>query len=237
MNTSIKKLNKSIQAVLALGLLGAAGTASANCATSAIQCVAAAAGTDLACAASVVELGANPIADYGCGIAVLGTSGACADMSLSCKKTTRTGTVVPLAAVGIATGTRTAHYTCGNTSAAGSKYNVVNRMRGIRVQLKPFAGKGTLVSSLQINCAHGTHTFISNFSSGGWLSTNCPKSNLIAGARSKRNSHGIMDVAGVCDYATRPKSGTNESDLQIPTNPSNPDIFRVQCRHRLPVLV
>jgi hypothetical protein len=218
MSIKIKKLNRSIQAALALGLFGAAGTASANsCTNSALQCVGESAGTILACAAAIAELGANPVADTACVAVGAATTGTCRAMAEDCPDTTRAGTVVSAGTLGAVAGQPAETFFCGNGTSI-STYNRVNRVTGVRVRVAKIGALGNQlrVSSLLVTCASGIKNMIGN---GGidvvgetntWRGTNCGKSRLAAGLQA-RAGNGILAVGNLCDYATRSSTDSDNT--------------------------
>jgi hypothetical protein len=219
MSIKIKKLNRSIQAALALGLFGAAATASANsCTNSALQCVGESAGTILACAAAIAELGANPITDATCIAAGVATTGTCRAMTSDCPDTTRAGTVVSAGTLGTTTGQPAETFFCGNGTISTSTYNRVNRVIGVRTRVARIGAVGNelRVSSLFVQCASGNKNMIGNNGidvvgeTSTWRGNNCGKSRLAAGLQA-RAGNGILAVGNLCDYATRSSTDSDNT--------------------------
>jgi hypothetical protein len=220
MNTNVKKLNKSILALMALGLLSTAGTASAAVSSAQCQelgsaCVAESVATGLACAAAIAELGANPAADVGCGVLMTTTSATCKAMARDCPSTNRAGTVVNSGTMGTTTGEPTETFMCGNGTEK-SPYNRVNRVQGVRFRMARIgaAGQQLRVSSVRLQCASGLKDLIGNPGVDGtgesnvWRGDHCGKSRQVQGIQA-RTGNGFMAMGSVCDYGTRSAKDTD----------------------------
>ncbi|NJL18021.1 MAG: hypothetical protein HC938_13430 [Nitrospira sp.] len=198
MKSDSKKLSKSIQAIVALGLLGAATTASASCKTDAIGCAANTSGMLLACAAAAEGLGANPVFDYACYTEALAVVGSCNAMAESCSRDTTTNN--PLTTSGGAKGTTSGTkqtITCGNISSTG-RYE--NRVTGFYFK-KDTVNSLTLISSIRMHCSTGgSAVFIGNDGTSGstWTGGICGNGRLTQGMKVRSGAY-IDGLTRICD--------------------------------------
>jgi hypothetical protein len=214
MNMKSRKLNRSIQAVLALGLLGGAGTAAANeCLVASVLCVQAGRGAQAACAAATLEFGANPAADLACGVEVLIGVAGCADMVSACPKIAKSPRTVSAGKMGQTVGGSTFSWECpdGNWKG-GSK---INRALGVQTRVGKIGTK-QYVTSARITCADGTlHTFVGNPGIDGapdssiWRGRTCRRGQMIQGLQA-RDDNGITAIGGICDPIGLPSSGDRD---------------------------
>jgi hypothetical protein len=205
MNMKSQKLNRSIQAVLALGLLGGAGTAAANeCAVAAVACALSGNAARVACAAATIEAGANPAADVACAGSVLVGVVGCGDMWTTCPKIKKNPRTVSAGRMGQTAGGSTFEWQCPEGAWRGGAK--INRLMGLQVRVGRFGTTSkTYVSSVLASCADGTrHTFIGN---GGiddrpdsfiWRGKTCKIGQMLQGLQAK-DSTGITALGGICD--------------------------------------
>jgi hypothetical protein len=217
MNTKSKKLNKSVQAVLALGLLGGAGTAAANeCLVAAVLCAGSTRSVQVACAAATLEFEANPAADLACaGTVLLGVAG-CADMISACPKIKKNPRTVSAGKMGQTVGGPTFEWQCPEGNWRGGA--AINRLRAIQVRVGKFgATQKTYVSSARALCADGTmHTFVGNPGLDGapdsstWRGRICGRGQMLQGLQA-RDSAGITALGGICDPIGRISVGDRDN--------------------------
>jgi hypothetical protein len=207
MNTKSKKLNKSVQAVLALGLLGSAGTAAAAdaaCVNAAIVCAGEGRGVQIACAAAAIELEANPLADAACGLAIFTGVFACTTMFNECDKSAKSPRVVSGGTMGRTVGGPAFQWQCPSGNWKGG--DKINRALGVQTRIGKIGSAGkTYVTSARMLCADGTmHTFVGNPGLDGapdssiWRGRNCGRGQMLQGLQAK-DSNGITAIGGVCD--------------------------------------
>jgi hypothetical protein len=198
MKSDSKKVSKRIQAIAALGLLGAAATASASCKTDAIGCAANTSGMLLACAAAAEGLGAVPVFDYACYTEAVAVVGSCNAMAESCSRDTTTNNPLTTSggSKGSTSGTKQT-FTCGNVSTT-SPY--LNRVTGFYFK-KDTVGGLELISSIRMHCSTGgTATFIGNDGTSGttWTGGICSSGRLTQGLKVRSGSY-IDGLTRICD--------------------------------------
>jgi hypothetical protein len=212
-----RKLPGSIRMVLALGLMGAAFTASASCKTDAIGCSVNTGGMLLACAAATAALGSQPVFDYACYLEAAGVVGSCNAMAESCIQDTTSNNALTTSAglVGSATGTKQT-FTCGTASGGGSGY--VNRVNGIYAKKMLRSGDTYyLVSSIRMDCTKGSATFVGNNGVDGttWSGGKCANGKLAAGVSFRAGSW-VDAIGRICDTVST-SSGTSDNTVSTPS--------------------
>jgi hypothetical protein len=198
MKSDNKKVTKSIQAIAALGLLGAAATASASCRTDAVACAAESTGMLLVCAAAADTLALVPVFDYGCVVAAAAVVGSCNAMAENCSADTTTNNPPTTSggSKGLTNGFKQT-ITCGNVSTT-SPY--LNRVTGFYFK-KDTVGVNELISSIRMHCSTGgTATFIGNNGTSGttWTGGICSSGRLAQGLKVRSGSY-IDGLTRICD--------------------------------------
>ncbi|MFZ5636536.1 MAG: hypothetical protein ACOY82_08100 [Pseudomonadota bacterium] len=212
MNVDRKKVSKSVQAILAVGLLGAAATASASCRTDALGCAANASGMLLACAAATDALGTIPVFDYACAVEAASASAACIAMAENCGRDTTSNNPATTSAGLVGSGTLTKQtYTCGTASGGGSGYE--NRVTGIYAKKMLRSGSDYyLVSSIKMQCAKGSAIFVGNNGVDGttWSGGTCANGKMVQGIAFRAGSW-VDAIGRICDTVSYSSTDSDNS--------------------------
>jgi len=191
-------ISKSVRAIVAIGLLGAAATASASCRTSALECAAATGGMLGACGAAAAQIGLDPAFDYACPVAAMAFGGACAAMAEECgdDTTTNNPSTSSGGSKGTVSGTKQT-LTCGTISSADP---YLNRVTGFYFKQDTVNSKAS-ISAIRMHCSSGaTGTFIGNSGTSGttWTGGICSNGRLAAGLQVRSDST-VNALARICD--------------------------------------
>jgi hypothetical protein len=206
MNMKSQKLNRSIQAVLALGLLGGAGTAAAN---QTDECVAAAAvcaflvPVDLVgcMAAAAIDI-VVPGPAIACGFGSVGTAVECTSAARLCEfnPNARVPDMVSGGSVGKTTGSPNRTAVCGN-GGGSITFNKINRVVQIGVEKGTVGGKA-YATGLKITCMSGTE-YIMGGTKDTYVGSLCAKGHAVAGVRFRSSAGGIQGIGRMCDNVVK----------------------------------